>query len=132
MGASSVTGTGHGDAGLTRGPNNNRGHFYSVVDPHVVWHGTATLTLDREEETYTATVYLPSTINVPPEHLAVFVGGKGYTVSKLTDSDGMMYGFVIVAWGTSYPDSKVDYIVIDANNDCFCSNYINVIEEPEN
>jgi hypothetical protein len=123
MGATSVTGRGTGDSGLTRGPENNRDQFYSVVDPHVVWHGTATL--EQVEDSYlgVATVYLPSTIRVPPEHLAVFVGGKGWTIVKNIDSDGMMIGFTIFG----YTDTKVDYIVMDANNACFGDIYGNYI-----
>jgi hypothetical protein len=110
MTASSVTGVGVGAAEMTRGPGNDRGLFYSVVDPHVVWHGTAAL------DDGSATIYLPSTIRVPPEHLAVFVTGKmSYVIEKLVDVDGNMEGFVISGYGDQF-----DYIVIDANNDCFC------------
>jgi hypothetical protein len=112
MGASSVTGTGLGEAGITRGPGNNRSSFYSNVDPHIVWHGKATLTEGS------AVVNLPSNIQVPPSNLAVFVGGKGYSVSKITVDD-IMTGFRIVG----YYDGTVDYIVIDANNSCFCEDY---------
>jgi|WetSurMetagenome_2_1015567.scaffolds.fasta_scaffold420845_2 hypothetical protein len=112
MGAASVTGTGPGDAGITRGPGNGRNQFYSMVDPHVVWHGTVNLALG------TATVVLPSNIRVPPTHLAVFTAGKGFAIAKNLDENDNMEGFTVIGYGTS-----IDYIVVDANNDCFGENY---------
>lgn len=113
MTATSVTGIGPGAAEITRGPGNGRNQFYSVVDPHVVWHGTATLIQG------TVTVYLPSTLAVvPPTHYAVFVAGKGYATAKITDASGNMTGFRIVGYG-----DYVDYIVVDANNTCFCEDH---------
>ena len=41
MGATSVTGVGAGAADVTRGPGNNRNQFASLLDPHIVFHGTA-------------------------------------------------------------------------------------------
>lgn len=114
MGASSVTGTGPGAAEVTRGPGNGRGQYSSLVDPHIVWHGTATLSKGS------ATVYLPSTIQVPPTHLTILVGGFGYAVEKVVTND-IVTAFVIEGYG-----EKVDYIVIDANNSCFCEYF----EEP--
>jgi hypothetical protein len=112
MTASSVTGVGVGTAEMTRGPGNERGLFYSVVDPHVIWHGKAEMVRGS------AYVEFPSTIRVPPTHLAVFIGGLGYTSLKVIDLNGNMVGFIVVG-GADF----VDYIVVDANNACFCENY---------
>lgn len=111
MGASSVTGTGHGDAEVTRGPGNGRDQYGSLVDPHIVWHGRKTLTKG------TALIYLPSTISVPPTHLAVFTGGTGWVQMKIVQN-GLMTGFLVLG-GEEY----IDYIVVNANNACFCDQY---------
>jgi hypothetical protein len=117
MGASSVTGTGLGEAGITRGPGNNRNNFYSVVDPHVVWHGVATITNNI------GVVMLPSNIRLPPTQLAVFVSGKSTFVYYKIVEDGIMTGFVVFSAGMN----DVDYIVVDANNSCFCEQYTGML-----
>lgn len=110
MGAKSVTGTGVGVAGINRGPGNNRNQFYSMVDPHVIWHGTV------EFVENVATVYLPSNIVLPPERLTVLVAGKGWCVEKVV-TDGIVTAFTVVGSGFA------DFVVVDAANNCFCSEF---------
>lgn len=114
MGASTVTGKGIGNAGLTRGPNNGRNQFFPMVDPHVVWHGTVEIVGDSP----LVTVYLPSSIRVPPTHLAVFCSGMAYCIDKGVDGDGNMDSFTVYAAG-----DYADFIVVDANNACFCEDH---------
>ena len=66
MGATSVTGVGNGAVNVGRGPGNNRNQFASLLDPHIVFHGTVYIDTGSGGET---TVSLPSNVWDVPENL---------------------------------------------------------------
>lgn len=113
MSGTSVTGVGNGDAGINRGPGNNRSQYCPLVDPHIVWQGQASLVGG------VATVSFPSSIVAPAENLSVIISGKALAVSKIVDATGNMTGFTAIG----YYVTSFDYVVIRSNSASFCSDY---------
>ena len=113
MGATSVTGVGPGAANVTRGPGNNRNQYASLLDPHVVAHGTI-----YTESGY-VTVELQSNVWDVPENLTIICGGKGVGVNKNTNGDGLCTSFDI------YAAKKIDldYVVIKSPSGNFTNDY---------
>lgn len=113
MAATSVTGVGQGAAGPVRGPGNNRNQYQSLLDPHVVYHGTI------YNNDGTVTVTLPSSVKDLPEKLTILCSGKTYGVEKNLDGDGLVESFDI--YGAKKRD--VDFIVIKSPSSLFTTDY---------
>lgn len=113
MGATSVTGTGPGAANVTRGPGNLRNQYVSLLDPHVVAHGTI------YTDDGTVTVNLESNVWDIPENLTIICSGKAYGVDKNTNGDGLCIGFDIYA----IKKIDIDYVVIKSPSSLFTNNY---------
>jgi hypothetical protein len=113
MGATSVTGVGQGAAGPVRGPGNNRNQYQSLLDPHVVYHGTI---YNNDGD---VTVTLPSTVRDLPENLTILCSGKTYGVDKNLDGNGLVESFDI----SGAKKRDVDFIVIKSPSSKFAENY---------
>ena len=113
MGATSVTGTGPGAANVTRGPGNLRNQYASLLDPHVVAHGTI----------YGGNV--PQFISLPsdkwdvPENLTILISGKAVAFDKDVNGDGLVTGFGIL----SSKKTDIDYVIIKSPGGGFTSGY---------
>jgi len=113
MGATSVTGVGPGAANVTRGPGNLRNQYASLLDPHVVAHGTiysggGSVTIDLESNVWDV-----------PEKLTLICSGKAYAVNKNTNGDGLCIGFDISA----AKKIDIDYVVIKSPSSLFTNDY---------
>lgn len=111
QGTEGVSGPG---AATNKGPGNNRNQFVSLLDPHIVLHGT--LQLDGSGDG----IYMfPSTLtSLPPERLSVIIAGKANTVEKIIeDGTGNMIGFITVGANNAI----VDFMVVDAVSNTFSS-----------
>ena len=104
MGATSVTGTGKGSAGVVRGPGNNRNQYMSLLDAKVVLHGSVVM------DGPTATIELPSTLKKEPEYLTMLVAGKGVAGSKNLDGDGLVESFTVFS---PKKKAELDYVVVE-------------------
>ena len=113
MGATTTEGTGPGAVGIQRGPGAGRNSFVSLLDPHIVHHGNVTA-----NDSGVALIFLPSSIQLPPERLTVIVSGKGFLVGKSLDSNGNVEFFIIAA----ADNSTMDFIVVDAVGNDFAYN----------
>lgn len=113
MAATSVTGVGKGAAGPVRGPGNNRNQYVSLLDPHVVYHGTI------YNNDGTVTVTLPSSAKDVPERLTILCSGKTYGVDKNLDGDGLVESFDI----NGAKKRDVDFVVIKSPASKFTSDY---------
>ena len=111
MGATSVTGVGNGSVSVGRGPGNNRNQFASLLDPHVVFHGTVYMSNNEE------TVSLPSNIWDLPEKLTILCAGKAWGIYKNTNGDGLVTSFTIS--GTKKRD--VDFVIVKSPSAHFVS-----------
>ena len=114
MGATSVTGTGQGAANVTRGPGNLRNQYASLLDPHVVAHGTF-----QGGEGSPVSIDLPSDQYDVPENLTILISGKAVTFDKITNGDGLVTGFGVF----SAKKTDNDYVVIKSPGGGFTSNY---------
>lgn len=112
MGATSSTGVGNGSAGPQRGPSNNRNQYASLLDPHVVHHGTAYIDTGSSGE---IEILLPEKVWDMPENLTILVAGKAWGIYKLVNGDGMCYGFTIK--GNKKRD--IDYVVVKSPSSRF-------------
>ena len=108
MSATSVTGVGHGAAGPVRGPGNNRNQYASLLDPHVVYHGTVYMNADEE------LIELPSSVRDVPEKLTILVAGKAYAILKNV-TDGILTGFTI----SGAKKRDVDFVVVKSPSGLF-------------
>ena len=108
MSATSVTGVGHGAAGPVRGPGNNRNQYASLLDPHVVYHGTVYMNADEE------LIELPSSVRDVPEKLTILVAGKAYAIFKNV-TDGILTGFTI----SGAKKRDVDFVVVKSPSGLF-------------
>ena len=116
MSATSVTGVGHGAAGPVRGPGNNRNQYASLLDPHVVYHGTVYMNADEK------LIELPSSVRDVPEKLTILVAGKAYAILKNV-TDGILTGFTI----SGAKKRDVDFVVVKSPSGLFVDgNYFNV------
>ena len=102
MGASSVTGTGNGSVSMGRGPGNGRNQFTSLLDPHVVFHGTVYMSNGNE------TVSLPSNVWDLPEKLTILCAGKAWGVYKNLNSDGLVISFTV----NGVKKRDVDFVIV--------------------
>jgi len=114
MGATSVTGAGQGAANVTRGPGNLRNQYASLLDPHVIAHGTF-----QGINGGTLIVNLPSDQYDVPENLTIIISGKAIVFEKITNGDGLVTGFNIV----SSKKTDNDYVIIKNPGGGFTSNY---------
>lgn len=113
MAATSVTGVGQGAAGPVRGPGNNRNQFQSLLDPHIVFHGTI------YNDDGSVNVTLPSSVKDVPEKLTILCSGKTYGINKNLDGDGLVESFEI--YGAKKRD--VDFVVIKSPSSAFTNDY---------
>ena len=113
MGATSVTGTGPGAANVTRGPGNLRNQYASLLDPHIVAHGTI---YGGDTVQF---ISLPSDKWDVPENLTMLISGKAVNFDKSTNGDGLVDGFYIL----SSKKTDIDYVVIKNQGGGFTSNY---------
>ena len=113
MGATSVTGTGPGAANVTRGPGNLRNQYASLLDPHVVAHGTI---YGGDSAQF---ISLPSNVWDVPENLTILISGKAVAFDKDVNGDGLVTGFNII----SSKKTDIDYVVIKSPGGGFTSNY---------
>ena len=109
MSATSVTGVGNGAAGPVRGPGNNRNQYASLLDPHIVYHGTVYMG-DAEEKL----IELPSSVRDVPEKLTILVTGKAYAIFKNV-TDGILTGFTI----SGAKKRDVDFVVVKSPSGLF-------------
>ena len=114
MGATSVTGAGPGAANVTRGPGNLRNQYASLLDPHVVAHGTF-----LTGEGAPLTISLPSDQWDVPENLTIILSGKAVVFDKVTNSDGLVTGFGVI----SAKKTENDYVIIKNPGGGFTPNY---------
>lgn len=116
MSATSVTGVGNGAAGPVRGPGNNRNQYASLLDPHIVYHGTVYMG-DGDE----MNVELPSSVRDVPEKLTILCAGKAFGISKNV-TDGILTGFTI----SGAKKRDVDFVVVKSPSGLFVDgNYFN-------
>ena len=114
MGATSVTGVGPGDAfpGI-KGPGNGRNIYVSLLTPHVVKAGSATLASG------TATVTFSSALSGSEANYVVMVtsttSAAAFVGTKTDDSDGNFISFVITGTGTDVIMWSVISAVADGN-----------------
>lgn len=113
MGATSVTGVGPGAANVTRGPGNLRNQFASLLDPHVVAHGTI-YGGDNPVE-----ITLPSDVWDLPENLTLLVSGKAVPFDKIINGDGLVTGFGVL----STKKTDFDWVAIKCQGGGFTNNY---------
>jgi hypothetical protein len=102
MGATSATGVGKGAAGVTRGPGNNRNQFSSLLDPHIVFHGTAT------NDGGNVQIDLPSSVYDVPEKLTLICSTQAFLAEKLLNGDNICTGFRVY----TYKKADLDYVII--------------------
>jgi hypothetical protein len=114
MGATSVTGAGPGAANVTRGPGNLRNQYASLLDPHVVAHGTF-----FGGEGAANVVTLPSDQWDVPENLTIILSGKAVAFDKIINGDGLTTGFYVL----SSKKTDIDYTVIKSPGGGFTPNY---------
>lgn len=112
MGATSSTGVGFGSAGPQRGPGNNRNQYASLLDPHVIHHGTAYI--ESGSSGYLE-IPLPEKAWDLPENLTILVAGKAYGVYKNTNGDGLVYSFTV--YGNKKRD--IDYVIVKSPSSRF-------------
>ena len=112
MGATSATGVGAGAANVVRGPGNNRNQYQSLLDPHIVAHGTVFVEAGTGGEW---NIDLPSNVWDKPENLMILVAGKSLAIYKNTNGDGLVTSFTID--GAKKRD--VDYVVIKSPSGLF-------------
>lgn len=112
MGATSVTGVGAGAANVTRGPGNNRDQYASLLDPHIVFHGTAFA------DNGNVTINLPSDVYDVPEKLTLLCSTQAFLAEKILNGDGLVTGFRVYA----YKKADLDYVIIKSPNGKFTSN----------
>ena len=117
MGATSVTGTGPGAANVTRGPGNLRNQYASLLDPHVVAHGT----FMGGEGGGPIEITLPSDQWDVPENLTMLISGKSVAFFKNTNEDGLVTSFDVLC--AKKTDS--DYVIIKSPGGGFTNNYNN-------
>lgn len=103
MGATSVTGTGNGAAGITRGPQNDRTNYVSKLDFDVVYSGTIYSDNDTN-----ITIDLPSNVKDLPENLAILVSGKAFKTDKNLDGDGLVESFDV----SCAKKIDIDFVVV--------------------
>lgn len=113
MGATSVTGVGPGAANVTRGPGNLRNQYASLLDPHVVAHGTIYGNSEPQ------LINLPSDVWDVPENLTILISGKAVAFDKVTNGDGLVTGFGVL----SSKNTDIDYVVIKNPGGGFTNNY---------
>ena len=113
MGATSVTGVGPGAANVTRGPGNNRNQYASLLDPHVIAHGTI-YGGDQPQ-----LISLQSKDYDVPENLTILISGKAVAFDKVTNGDGLVTGFGVL----SSKKTDVDYVIIKNPGGGFTNNY---------
>jgi hypothetical protein len=112
MGATSATGVGAGAAGVTRGPGNNRNQFASLLDPHIVFHGTAYA--DHGD----VQIDLPSSVYDVPENLTLLCSTQAFLAEKLLNGDNICTGFRVYA----FKKADLDYVIIKSPSGKFTSN----------
>ena len=112
MGATSVTGVGAGAANVTRGPGNNRNQFASLLDPHIVFHGTAFADDGNVQ------IDLPSSVYDVPENLTLLCSTQAFLAEKLLNGDNICTGFRVYA----YKKADLDYVIIKSPSGKFTSN----------
>lgn len=103
MGATSVTGVGHGAVGMTRGPQNNRTNYVSKLDFDVVHSGTV-----YSDNNTSMTIDLPSNVKDLPENLALLVSGKAWRTTKNLDGDGLVESFDV----SCAKKVDIDFVVV--------------------
>lgn len=103
MGATSVTGTGNGSAGITRGPQNDRTNYVSKLDFDVVFSGTI-----YSDNNTNITIDLPSNVKDLPENLAILVSGKAFKTDKNVDGDGLVESFDV----SCAKKIDIDFVVV--------------------
>ena len=108
MSATSVTGVGNGAAGPVRGPGNNRNQYASLLDPHIVFHGTAYM--DNND----ITIDLPVSVRDVPEKLTILCAGKAFGIYKEI-TDGILTGFTI----SGAKKRDVDFVVVKSPSGLF-------------
>ena len=111
MGATSVTGVGAGAADVTRGPGNNRNQFASLLDPHIVFHGTA------YAENGDVRIDLPSSVYDVPENLTLLCSTQAFLSEKILNGDDICIGFRVYA----YKKADLDYVIIKSPSGKFTS-----------
>lgn len=109
MGASSVTGVGAGAANVTRGPGNLRNQYASLLDPHIVWHGTA------YADNGTVQIKLPSNLYDLKENLTLLCSTQAFLSEKNINGDGLCTGFTVYA----YKKADLDFVIIKSPNGRF-------------
>lgn len=112
MGATSISGVGLGAAAANRGPGNGRNQFVSLLDPHVVFHGTV------NSEGGLVNVDLPDTVWDIPENLMILVTGKSTALGKNVNGDGLVTGFTIGA----AKNIDFDFVVVKSPSSLFTPN----------
>lgn len=113
MGSSSVTGVGNGAAGKSKN-DNGRSQFVSLLDPHIVFHGS--LQLDGGGS---GTVTMPEDITGPASRFTILIAGKGWGVNKNIDEEGNLISFDIA--GSN--DQFLDFMVVDGVSSPFAEDY---------
>ena len=111
MGATSVTGVGAGAANVTRGPGNNRNQFASLLDPHIVFHGTA------YAENGDVRIDLPSSVYDVPENLTLLCSTQAFLAEKILNVDNICTGFRVY----TYKKADLDYVIIKSPSGKFTS-----------
>lgn len=114
MGSTTTEGAGPGAAEITRGPGNNRNQFVSLLDAHIVHSGYAYPPEGSGSPVF-YTITLPENLRDVPEKLSLLVAGKGFTVSKVLNYDGLVESFGV--FGTK--KGGFDYVVIKSPGGTF-------------
>lgn len=105
MGATSSTGVGNGSAGPQRGPSNNRNQYASLLDPHVVHHGTGYIDTGSSGE---LEIPLPEKAWDLPENLTILLAGKAWGIQKNTNGAGLVTSFTI----SGNKKRDIDFVVV--------------------
>ena len=114
MGATSVTGVGHGSAHNNKGPHNGRNVYVPLLSPHVVTAGMITL------DGTTGVVTFPEPLAGSHANYAVIVtpatGSTAPAVAKHNDSDtnfdyftitggsGVVHNYAVITCGQPFVD----------------------------
>jgi hypothetical protein len=117
MGATSNEGTGRGAAEPNRGPGNNRNQYVSLLDTHVVYSGYVTPTEGGGSPAF-YTINVPPNLKDVPEKLALMVAGKGFTIAKNLDANGLVESFGVVG----VKKGGFDFVIIKSPSSNFIPN----------